>query len=164
MKEAILLIYRFLRCDTVSRIYCIGKDKIKKSPKLVNIYCDVASIFYNHLSTELNIQETKEKLLLGIHNRVNIGWRNKLGRKIFMEQVARKSVVKQEQLPPTAESSENYFFKVFHQIQTWIRCWLNLLEWGWKVTKSLLHQNYWLMWYARVKKMDVELWVDVERW
>ena len=73
MKEAILLIYGFLGCDTVSRIYCIGKDKRKKSPKLVNIYCDVASIFYNHLSTELNIQETKEKLLLGIHNRVNIG-------------------------------------------------------------------------------------------
>ena len=73
MKEAILLIYGFLGCDTVSRIYCIGKDKRKKSPKLVNIYCDVASIFYNHLSTELNIQETEEKLLLGIHNRVNIG-------------------------------------------------------------------------------------------
>ena len=30
-----------------------------------------------------------------------------------MEQVARKSVVKQEQLPPTAESSENYFFLSF---------------------------------------------------
>ena len=73
MKEAILLIYGFLGCDTVSRIYCIGKDKRKKSPKLVNIYCDVASIFYNHLSTELNIQETEEKLLLRIHNRVNIG-------------------------------------------------------------------------------------------
>ena len=73
MKGAILLIYGFLGCDTVSRIYCIVEDKRTKSSKLVNIYCDVALIFYNHLSTELNIQETGKRLLLGIHNRVYTG-------------------------------------------------------------------------------------------
>ena len=62
MKEAILLIQAFFGCDAVSRIYGIGKDKITKSPKLVNICCDVAPIFYNHLSSKLDIQEAAEKL------------------------------------------------------------------------------------------------------
>ena len=64
MKEAMLLIHAVLGCDTVSRIYGIGKDKIK-SPKLVKICCDVALIFYNHLSSKLDIQEAGIKLLLG---------------------------------------------------------------------------------------------------
>ena len=54
--------FTFFGCDAVSRIYGIGKDKITKSPKLVNICCDVAPIFYNHLSSKLDIQEAAEKL------------------------------------------------------------------------------------------------------
>ena len=64
--------------------------------KLANICCDVAPIFYNHLSSKLNIQEVGEKLLLGLYSQDNIGSLNKLLHKIFMENVARKSVVKPE--------------------------------------------------------------------
>ena len=91
MKEAILLIYTFLGCDTVSRIYGIDKDKITKCRKLVNICCDVAPIFYNYFSSKLDIQEAGGKFLLGFYKRVNMGSLNKLRHKIFMEKVAGKS-------------------------------------------------------------------------
>ena len=91
MKEAILLIQAFLGCYKVSRIYGSVKDKITKSPKLINICCDVAPIFYNHLSSKLDIQEAGEKLLLGLYNRVNIGSLNKLQHKIFLEKAVGKS-------------------------------------------------------------------------
>ena len=133
MKEVVLLIHVFLGCDTDSRMYGIGKGKITKSPKFVNICCNVAPIFYNHLSSKLDIQEGGEVLLLGLCNRVNIVSLNNLRDKTFMEKVAGKSVVKPEQLPPTKDSSKYHFFRVFHQIQTWLGCPLNPLEWGWKV-------------------------------
>ena len=60
-----------LGCDTVSRIYSFGEDKITTSQKF--LYCDVAAIFYNHLSSKLDIPEVRETLLLGLYNRVNIG-------------------------------------------------------------------------------------------
>lgn len=63
IKELILLIHAFLGCETVFRIYSIGKDKITKSPKLVNICFDVAQIFCNHLSSKLDIQEAGRKLI-----------------------------------------------------------------------------------------------------
>ena len=47
MNEAILLIHAFLGCNTVFRIYGIGIDKITKSPKLLNICCDLPPTFYN---------------------------------------------------------------------------------------------------------------------
>ena len=53
MKETMLLILEFLGCNTVSRLYLIDKEKITKSSNLVNICCDVAPIFYNHLSSKL---------------------------------------------------------------------------------------------------------------
>ena len=136
MKEEMLLIHAFLGCDTVSRIYGIGRDKITKFSKLVNICCDVAPKFYNHLSSKLDIQEAGEKLLLGLYNRVNIGSLNKLIHKVFLEKVARKSVVKSQQLPPTTDTSKCHSFRVFHQTQTWLERYLNHLEWGWIV------QNY----------------------
>ena len=114
-------------------MYGISKDKTKKSPKLVNICCNVAPIFYNHLFSKLDIQEGGEVLLLGLCNRVNIVSINNLRDKIFMEKVAGKSLVKPEQLPSRKDSSKYHFFQVFHQIQTWLGCPLNLREWGWEV-------------------------------
>ena len=69
MKEVMLLIRAFLG---------IGKDKITKSPKLVNICWDIAPILYNHLSSKLDLQKAVEKLLLGLYNLVNIRSLNKL--------------------------------------------------------------------------------------
>ena len=60
-KEAILLIHAFLGYDRVSRIYDTDKDKITRSPKLVNIRCDIAPVFYNHLFSKLDIQEAEGK-------------------------------------------------------------------------------------------------------
>ena len=95
-KVAILLIHAFLGYDKVSRIYDTDKDKITRSPKLVNIRCDIAPVFYHHLFSKLDMQEAGEKLLLGLYNRVNIGSLNKLRHKIFMEKIAGKSLVKPE--------------------------------------------------------------------
>ena len=69
---------KLLGCDAVSRIYGIGKDKITTSQKF--LYCDVAPIFYNHLSPKLDIPEAGEKLLLGLYNRVNIGSQHVYGK------------------------------------------------------------------------------------
>ena len=52
---------------------------------------------------------------------------------MFIEKVARKSLVKPEQLRPATDSSKYYFFRVFHQIQAWLGRSLNPLEWGGRV-------------------------------
>ena len=65
--------HAFLGCDTVSKIYGIGKDEITKSPKLIDICDEVAPVFYNFISDML---EVDEKLLLSLYNRLSIGLLN----------------------------------------------------------------------------------------
>ena len=64
MIEVILLLHAFLRCNTVFRIYGIGRDKIAKCPKLLNICCDLPPTFYNQLNSNLDIQEAGENYFL----------------------------------------------------------------------------------------------------
>lgn len=50
IKEIILLMHAFLRCDDVSRIYVI--DRITKFPHKLNDICfEVAPLFYNFISS-----------------------------------------------------------------------------------------------------------------
>ena len=86
MNEAILSIHAFLGCNTVFRIYGIGIDKITKSPKLLNICCDLPPIFYNQLNSKLEIQEAGENLFFGLYNRANITSLKKLRHKIFIKE------------------------------------------------------------------------------
>ena len=96
MNEAIMneSVNAFLRCNTVFRIYGIGIGNITKSPKLLNICCDLPPIFYNQLNSKLDIQEAGENLFFGLYNRANITSLKKLRHKIFIK----------EQLPPTTDS------------------------------------------------------------
>ena len=127
--EVILLIHAFFGCDTFFRICGIGKDKITKSLKLFNICCGLPSIFYNHLSSKLDTQEAEGKFF-GLYNRVKIRSLEKLGHKVFMKMVARKSVVKPKMIPLTIDSPKYHFSGVFYQMQVWLRCSLNSLKWG----------------------------------
>ena len=94
MIEVTLLLHAFHRCNTVFRIYGIGRDKIAKSLKLLNICCDLPPTFYNQLNSKLDIQEAGENLFFGLYNRANITSLKKLRHKIFIK----------EQLPPTTDS------------------------------------------------------------
>ena len=130
--KVILSIHAFFGCDTFFRICGIGKDKITKSPKLFNICWDLPPIFYNHVSSKLDIQEAGGKFL-GLNNRIKIRSLKKLRHKIFMKMVARKSVVKPKMPPPTIDSPKYHFSGVFYQMQVWLERSLNSLEWGWRM-------------------------------
>ena len=82
MIEVILLIHAFLGCNTVFRFYGIGRDKIAKSPKLLNICCDLPPTFCNQLNSKLDIQEAGENLFFGLYNRANITSLKKLRHKL----------------------------------------------------------------------------------
>ena len=77
----------------------------------------------------LDTQEAGGKFF-GLYNRVKIRSLEKLGHKVFMKMVARKSVVKPKMLPLTIDSPKYYFSGVFYHMQVWLRCSLNSLKWG----------------------------------
>ena len=78
----------FLDVMLFQEIYVIGKDEITKSPKLIDICCEVAPVFYNVMFSKSNIQEVDEQLFFGLYNQLSVGSLNKWRQKIFMEKVA----------------------------------------------------------------------------
>ena len=136
---------QFLGCDTVSRIYGIGKDKITTSQKF--LYCDVAPIFYNHLSPKLDIPEAGKKLLLGLYNRVNIGSQHIYGKvceKFYSETRTATNNNRIIKIPPFSSLPPNTdmaraFFK--HPLSWNGEC--KMIKWSrYLLTKFLLLQNY----------------------
>ena len=138
MKDIILLTHAFLGCDTTSRIYGIGKDKIIRSTKLQEVCRDAADIFYSANATKEQVQEEGEMLLLNLLNRPTMASLNEARGKIFMEKVDGKQVVKPESLPPNVDEGTLHFYRVYHTIQAWLGNSLLPTEWGWKVNDGKL--------------------------
>ena len=58
---------------------------------------------------------------------------NKLRYKTFMDKIRGTNAVKPENLPPTEDSARQHFLRVYHQVQTWMGCSLDPLQYGWRL-------------------------------
>lgn len=142
IKETVLLQHAFLGCDTVSRIFGIGKDKIINNKRVLSLCQEVSKPFYSPHATKAEIEDAGIKLLLGIYNRKSFTCLNKLRFKIFMEKISGKNAVKPEQLPPTMDSAKQHFLRVYHQLQTWLGYSIDALEWGWTIYKDRMIPHF----------------------
>ena len=120
MKYIILLTHAFLGCDTTSRFFGIGKDKIIKSTKLQEVCRDAAEIFYSANATKEQVQKEGERLLLNLLKRPTMASLNEARGKIFMEKVDGKQVVKPESLLSNVDEGTLHFYRVYHTIQAWL--------------------------------------------
>ena len=57
----IIMLHAITGCDTTSRIYDVGKDKILKAPKLVKACRDVVSVFYAPDTARVVIERNGER-------------------------------------------------------------------------------------------------------
>ena len=141
--ETILLQHAFLGCDTVSRIFGIGKGKVMDNPHLLSVCANVASVFYSSESSKDSIQKAGESLLLAIYKNKQ-GGLNKIRYKVFMEKLSGKNAVKPESLPPTEDSAYLHFLRVYHQVQTWLGHYLDPHLFGWKTVGGALVPQFML--------------------
>ena len=132
INDMILFIHAFFGCDTVSQLHGIAKDKVFKNDRLKPPCLKASKVFYSIESTKSQIVKSGENFLLSIYNKKDISCLNKLRYKIFMEKVAARNVVTPQSLPPTRDSAYHHFFRVYHQIQTWLGRMINAEDWGWK--------------------------------
>ena len=94
INESILLQHTFLGCDTVSRIFGIGKSKLMSNTHLLTLCKEATKIFYSAESTKEEIENTGVKLLLAIYNKSNVDSLNKLRYKTFMDKIRGTNAVK----------------------------------------------------------------------
>ena len=78
-----------------------------------------------------------ESLLLAIHKNKQ-GGLNKLRHKVFMEKLGGKTAVKPGNLPPTEDSANLHFLRVYHQIQTWLGSNLDPHLFSWRTVGGAL--------------------------
>ena len=132
IKDSILLQHAFLGCDTVSRVFGMGKGKIMDTPRLRELCISLAPIFYSSTSSKEEIEEAGLKMMLALYNS-KIPTLNKLRYKVFMEKVTGAHSIKPVSLPPTEDAARQHFLRAYHQIQTLLGIELDLLQYGWKV-------------------------------
>ena len=125
-----LLIHAFTGCDTTSRIYGVGKDKLFEMAN--NIVNGILEAFYAADSTANHIREVDEKLLLQLLTLTAPTL--DAARVITLEQrtLSLTSHIKCQQLPPTSSASQQHSYRVFLQIQEWNEHNLDPVLWGWK--------------------------------
>ena len=135
LNSFILLAHAFTGCDTTSRLYNIGKEKILKSAVLRKACEEAAVVFYSPVSSKNEIALAGQMLLLALYNRKNVATLDDLRSKIFMEKVDGINVIKPESLPPTTEAMTHHSYRVYHQVQTWLGNAFPAEDCSWTVRK-----------------------------
>lgn len=129
--NSILLIHAFTGCDTTSRIFGVGKDRLLKI--LDSVGDDVINVFYSRDSTPSEVISAGENLMLLLLGMKGTSLNS--ARLATLEQKIQSTSldIKCTQLPPTSAAAEHHSYRVFHQIQTWDEHDLNPTSWGWKI-------------------------------
>jgi predicted nuclease of predicted toxin-antitoxin system len=138
LEKSVLLLHCFFGCDTTSQIFNISKDKVFKDIELQRTCHEVSAAFYAQDSCKEAISTVGDKIMIALYKKKEGKDLNKLRHKVFMDKVAGKKSVKPEQLPPTKDSSIQHYFRVYHQIQSWLGRKLDPLSWGWKLMEDKL--------------------------
>ena len=96
----ICLVHAFLGCDTTSRIFSIGKNKVLiKDPDLCRTFAKEAEIFYIN-ETKESVASSGERLMISLFKKSFKGSINELRAKSFMTKVKSQTVVKPSSPPP----------------------------------------------------------------
>ena len=118
-------------CDTTSRIYGLGKERVLKTDKMKEA-CKLASpVFYDSRSKKEDFQKAGEKLMLTLLGRSQVSSLDEARAKVFMEKIDGKQVVKPESLPPTTHCASFHFYRVYCQLQEWLGNPVLPHGWGW---------------------------------
>ena len=156
-QHLVLLVHAFLGCDTTSRIFNIGKNKVFNNSTLCEIFSEETKVFYSIDSTAEEIARSGRKLFTALYCKGYQGTLNELRAKTFLTKVKNKNIVKPSGLPPTSDEATLHAYRVYHQVQAWLDVDKNPLTWGWclkgnelfPVMSTLPHAPSFLLSYIR---------------
>ena len=141
MCKMLPFIHAFTGCDATSKIQGISKGAaIKKlmADKQLQTFADV----FNNNSDREAVQKAGEQILtvlFGGHETEGLDLLRfrKFARKLTIG----TTCVQVHSLPPTSASAKYHSMRVYYQVQCWISEDNTLLptQWGWQVTRNMLH-------------------------
>lgn len=127
----ILFVHAFTGCDTKSRIFGIGKSVALKKNLSDPVFRNYADVFL-HILTKQVVEEAGEAVFIHLLNGTQGQGLDFLLYCKFLHKVqSKKSAVLVQSLPSTSDSVKFHSYRVYLQIQTWLRRCLSPLEWGW---------------------------------
>ena len=136
--NSILLTHAFTGCDTTSRIFGVGKDRLLKI--LDTVDSTIIDIFYSRDLTAQEVKYAGEQLFLLLLNCKAYTSLDEARYKVLDQQIQSSSIdITCTQLPPSSGAAEQHSYRVFYQIQQWDEVNLNALEWGWKLKNGDQH-------------------------
>ncbi|ESO82567.1 hypothetical protein LOTGIDRAFT_169887 [Lottia gigantea] len=139
MCEILPLLHVLTGCNTVSRIFEIGKGMVLKKAVKSEYFRNICKLFLKRDSTKAEVMAAGETVLVAVYGGLKYETLNELRYRKFREKVyTSNSQVTIECLPPTSDSAKYHVMRVYHQVQCWKDNHLSSNEWGW----TLLHQRY----------------------
>ena len=131
----ILFIHALLGCDTICRLYGIGKGASLKRFRASHAFREQAKVFDTHSASMHDVVDAGEKALVIIYNGKSTDMLDSLRHQRFCEKVASKSShVKPQALPPTSGAAKYHSLRVYLQVQEWKGSAdeLHPTDWGWQ--------------------------------
>ena len=124
-------IHAFSGCDTVSRIYGIGKALVLKKTAADKSFQQKAEVFMRY-STPIAIEKAGERIVASLYNGKPDEDLNTLRYRRFVQKVNTATTVNQVQTLPTTQASAKFHsYRAYLQVQIWIGNTCNPTEWGW---------------------------------
>ena len=129
--SSILLLHSFSGCDTVSRIYGIGKSKLLNLRQKLSD--TVVRTFYRSDSTKDQIKISGEKIFCLLLNLPSGEGLDAARLRLFNSKLVKgNAALDSTSLPPTSAAAYQHSLRAYHQIQSWCENFVDPVGWGWK--------------------------------
>ena len=137
MCRYILFLHAITGCDTTSAIYRQGKKKAFRVLKNSVHLQKCAATFNESTASKDMLVSAGEQFMLSLYSSAKSTTSlDKHWHLSYLKSVARSPIHKEMQLaalPPTLAAAQEHFYRVYHQIQSWLGNALPPEEWGWYV-------------------------------
>ncbi|XP_068675446.1 uncharacterized protein [Montipora foliosa] len=134
----LLFLHAITGCDTISRLYGVGKATALKKLDNVLHFKEQANVFSCH-STVSDVVNAGEKALVSLFGGKPGVCLNALRYQRYFEKLASKtSHIEPQNLPPTAAAARFHSLRVYLQVKQWQGegSGMSMEDWGWKVTND----------------------------
>ena len=137
----LLFAHAILGCDTVSRVFGLGKGQALKKLK-EPILQKAAEIFLNPETSHKDVEIAGERALLVLYNIKTVQSLDvSRALKFKGKTLSSKSYIDPKYLPPTSSAAKFHSYRAYLQIQQWIAgdCYIDPTKWGWKITNNIMN-------------------------
>ena len=124
-------VHAFLGCDTVSRIFGLGKGTGLKTFLKDADFRQHISLFSNEHCTQDEVSNSGELLMIMLYGGKGVASLNELRHSTFHKKLSNNTkAILPEQLPPTSDAARFHSLRAYHQVQAWKGIKLPVDDWG----------------------------------